>query len=106
LRSFQWPGSTNPFLEARLEEIITQSGLPDILLSEPISLGDEAGLDMGWNQDAANINQSTSYGPASNGIPVMQPTAASSQEDPFMMQELIGIGQFEQLPPSHLAERL
>ncbi|KAI3579280.1 hypothetical protein IWW34DRAFT_622841 [Fusarium oxysporum f. sp. albedinis] len=92
---------TNP--AATLE---TRSGLPDILLSEPISLGDEAGLDMGWNQDAANINQSTSYGPASNGIPVMQPTAASSQEDPFMMQELIGIGQFEQLPPSHLTERL
>ncbi|ENH67215.1 hypothetical protein FOC1_g10006987 [Fusarium oxysporum f. sp. cubense race 1] len=96
----------NPFLEARLEDIVTQSGLPDIVLSEPISLGDEAGLDTGWNQDAANINQSTSYGPASNGIPVMQPTAASSQEDPFVMHELIGLGQFEQLPPSHLTERL
>ncbi|KAF6514912.1 hypothetical protein HZS61_006046 [Fusarium oxysporum f. sp. conglutinans] len=100
------PAATLETRVARLEEIITQSGLPDIVLSEPISLGDEAGLDMGWNQDAANINQSTSYGPASNGIPVMQPTAASSQEDPFMMHELIGLGQFEQLPPSHLTERL
>ncbi|TVY68142.1 Citrinin biosynthesis transcriptional activator mrl3 [Fusarium oxysporum f. sp. cubense] len=100
------PAATLETRVARLEEIITQSGLPDIVLSEPISLGDEAGLDMGWNQDAANINHSTSYGPASNGIPVMQPTAASSQEDPFMMHELIGLGQFEQLPPSHLTERL
>ncbi|CVK85013.1 uncharacterized protein FMAN_01935 [Fusarium mangiferae] len=91
---------------ARLEEILMQSGLPDMVLSEPISLGDEAGLDMDWAQDATNINQSPSDGAPSNVIPVIQPTAVSSQEDPFMMHELIGLGQFEQLPPSHLTERL
>ncbi|KAF5679684.1 hypothetical protein FCIRC_6063 [Fusarium circinatum] len=90
----------------RLEDIITQSGLPDIVLNDPASIGDEAGLDMDWNQGAADMSQSTASESASNGIPFIQQTTTPYQQEPFMMGDLMSLGQFEQLPPRHLTDRL
>ncbi|KAF5609340.1 uncharacterized protein FSUBG_4133 [Fusarium subglutinans] len=87
-------------------KMITQSGLPDIVLNDPASLGDEAGLDMDWNQGAADMNQSTAYECSSNGIPFIQQTTTPYQQEPFMMGDLMSLGQFEQLPPRHLTDRL
>ncbi|KAF5249397.1 hypothetical protein FANTH_5278 [Fusarium anthophilum] len=100
------PAATLETRVARLEDIITQSGLPDIVLTDPASLGDEAGLDMDWNQGAADMNQSTAYESASNGIPFIQQTTTPYQQEPFMMGDLMSLGQFEQLPPRHLTDRL
>ncbi|KAI8653948.1 Zn(2)-C6 fungal-type domain-containing protein [Fusarium sp. Ph1] len=91
---------------ARLEDIFKQSGRADALLDDPVSLGEEAGLDLEWNQDATDISQSTFYGSASDGVPFIQTTSMPSQDVPSTVNELIGLGQFEQLPPSHLTERL
>ncbi|KAJ4211277.1 hypothetical protein NW759_012755 [Fusarium solani] len=91
---------------ARLEDIFKQSGRADALLDDPVSLGEEAGLDLDWNHDATDIGQSTFYEPGSDGVPFIQTTAMPPQEVPPTVNELIGLGQFEQLPPSHLTERL
>lgn len=86
--------------------MLKQSGRAEVLLEDPVSLGEEAGLDLDWNQDATDISQSTFYGPEFDGIPFIQTTAIPSEEVPSTTNELIGLGQFEQLPPSHLIERL
>lgn len=82
--------------------MLEQSGGADALLNDPVSLGEEDRLDLDWT----DINQSTLYGPASDDLPFIPMTAMPSQEVPSPVNELIGLGQFEQLPPYHLTERL
>ncbi|UPK95977.1 hypothetical protein LCI18_006912 [Fusarium solani-melongenae] len=94
---------------ARLEDMLKQVGQADALPDDPVPLGEEAGLDVDWNQDVIDIGQSTFYGPGSgpsDGAPFIQTTAMPPQEVPPTANELIGLGQFEQLPPCHLIERL
>lgn len=82
--------------------MLEQSGGANALLNDPVSLGEEDRLDLDWT----DINQSDLYGPAPDDVPFIPMMSMSSQEVPSPGNELIGLGQFEQLPPSHLTERL
>lgn len=86
--------------------MLKQTGRADALLEDPVSLGEEAGLDLDWNQGATDISQATFSGPEFDSIPFIQTTARTPEEVPYTMNELIGLGQFENLPPIDLTERL
>ncbi|KAH7148189.1 hypothetical protein EDB81DRAFT_719784 [Dactylonectria macrodidyma] len=82
---------------------------PDALFDDSVSPGEEGRLDLDWNQhstDCIDISQSSLYEPASDDVPFIPTTAMASQEVPSVSSDLLELGQFEQLPPYQLTERL